>query len=355
MKDTVTLGRRSYAVKSRGGYARIFLMVCSAFFTAFAVISPQSVLSSVSASAEAFVKRAMPSVLLFSIASGMLMLCGFGEVCERFLGRAFRRLLGIGGAMAAPFILGAVAGFPVGAKAVCELYSRGGCSRTEAERGLALCSNPGLGFTVAGVGGAIWGDLRFGWTAWAVCLLSSLLTDRVKNGIDAVNPTVLREKDGFRSCEHGDEFSVSKTVTDSVVNGALTVLKVFGFVTFFNALASVLWGFTALIPFFDLSERPWLKAIAVSVLEFSSGVSEIASVSFPRLGPSVFFSVSGIRVARALTVAALSWSGFSVHMQAAGFTASYGFSMREYYRCKTASALLSPVLYLLFSAIAGLL
>jgi hypothetical protein len=105
------------------------------------------------------------------------------------------------------------------------------------------------------------------------------------------------------------------------------------------------------LPFAHAENTEWLNAVTVSFFEFSSGVFAIAEASFPSVALPSFLYIGGEALARAFTVAALSWSGVSVHMQAAGFTAPFGISMREYYLRKAAAVLLSFLLYTFLSVV----
>ena len=329
---------------------RISTVVFAVFFTLCAVISPKTVSGAVMGAAEKFVRSALPVMLPFAVASGVLVKSGFGEMCRKAVGLPFRALLGIDGVFVAPFVLGAVAGFPIGAKTVCELYCRRACTREEAERALAICSNPGIGFTVAGVGGVLWNDMRFGVMAWIACLLASVTVGVIKKRDNAVNRRGLEFSDDkvgmeFEAdlSEEQKEFSVSKAVTEAIREGANTMLAVVVFVAFFNAVSSIFRGFTVCLGM----DAPWFDALINSFFEFSSGVNALSSVPFFGFGFGQLFYIDGALIAQVFTVAALAWSGVSVHMQTAGFTASCGLSMGKYYCGKLLSTVVAPLFFLL--------
>lgn len=354
LKGTTLSYRGESCVRLRMEKGRAVTVIFTLVFIVFAVISPKTVIGATARAADSFARSALPVLLPFAVASGILIRCGVGDACGRRLGKPFERLFGISGAFAAPFLLGAVAGFPIGARSVCELYGRGECDREEAERALAFCSNPGVGFTVAGVGGALWGDLRFGFLAWFSCLAASALIAMLGRGENAVNRRENTENElGFSETEvvgRDGSFVISRVVTEAVREAAMALVSTFAFVVFFNAISAVLRGITVSLRF----SESWIGAVVTAVMEFSSGVAEISEATFPQFPAFAELFADGNIVARVITVAALSWSGMSVHMQVAGFTASCGISMRKYYRGKIASALLAPLIFLIFTVVGNL-
>ena len=335
------------ALKPRLGYGRVAAIVFAVGLIACAVAFPNVILGAATEAAKRFAISAFSSVLLFTAASNMLIKSGFGEVCKRATGKLIPRLFGLNGGFAAPFIIGAVAGYPLGVKTVCELYRRGECSKGEAESAFALCSVPGVGFTVAFVGGALWEDVSFGITAWISCLAGAVAvgmlgSKAVKNG----SAPMRCNGDGIGASEESG-FSVAAVIAESVGDAASTVLRVLAFVVFFNAVAVILWGFTAWIGVFDGGALACIRALTVPFFEFSSGVSQLASSAIPSVCLFSFFCIDGAVVARLFTVAALAWSGVSVHMQSQGFISSCGLSARRYYIGKGISVFISVCFYAL--------
>lgn len=314
-------------------------------FTVGAVISSKTAVTEAFNTASFFVRSALPAMLPFTVASAILIKSGFGETCRKTVGAAFPKLFGISGAAAAPFILGAIAGFPIGTKTVAELYDQGECDLNDAEKALALCSNPGFGFTVAGVGGVMWGDRLFGLAAWLSCLTSSVIIGIIAKIFEpkklSRSHSAIHKKQPLT-----EPYSVSKTVSDSVKEASVALLAVFAFVVFFSTVSTVLVGALTLLPFAEQS--PILNAVTNAFFEFSSGVSAISQLKSDTLLPT-FTEGANALVTKLITVSTLAWSGISVHMQTRGITAPYGINMKRYYRRKLASALLAPICFLLMS------
>ena len=366
LKGAVLLYPSAVKTEKRVDFGRYFLALIALVIAVYTVISPKTAIGEVTVAAVGFARNVLPVMFPFAVATGLLIRSGAGEICGRILEKPFRRAFGLSGAIAAPFLIGMIAGFPIGAKAVCDTYGRGTCGKGEAERALALCANPGFGFTVAGVGYAMWGDLRFGALLWVSCVLSSVAVGVVGNAIDAVNRKEkgedgreARRENSYSegSAYDGGErsFSLLLTVTETVAESALTMLRVMAFVVFFKLISGIITGFTALLPFFSLGDGGLVSAAITAFFEFSSGVSEIAAAGLSSAADGNIWGFGGGTLSRLLTASALAWSGVSVHMQTAGFTAPSGISMREYYRGKAASAFLAPLFLMALCALATLL
>lgn len=337
----------------------LWLGIFAAFFALFAVISPKSTKESVSETLSFFVNSVLPSMLPFMIASGLLTACGIGKICKKLFSPWFYRVFGISGALAPAFILGWLAGAPMGAKMICDQCRQGECNREEAEIALPLCSNPGLGFTALVVGGGIMGSVGKGLAAWLICGASSIITAII------LKPKQISSRYGKSVCfsmseqtkalsEANADKSVSRIITDTVTETSYALLKICGFIVFFKTAAVFFSEITASIPFLTLitpkkSITDLVKATVAAFMEFSTG-AKIMSEALREV-----FVFSSPRLLSTLTVtttaAILSWSGMSVHFQISSFASDTGLSMRRYYRAKAIAVAVTVLLTLAWSTL----
>ena len=78
------------------------------------------------------------------------------------LGRLFSLAFGLPPQALSAYVCGSLCGFPVGARSVGEMYRRGELDKGDAERLVALSSNPSLAFIIGAVGLGILGSSRIG-------------------------------------------------------------------------------------------------------------------------------------------------------------------------------------------------
>lgn len=98
----------------------------------------------------------VPALFPFFVLSGLFISMG----CAGVLAPALGRLPGVSPAGASAFLLGAVGGYPVGARTVGQLRAAGLCGREEGECLLTCCNNAGPAFIFGVAGLGCFGSLR---------------------------------------------------------------------------------------------------------------------------------------------------------------------------------------------------
>ena len=125
------------------------------------------------------IRCVIPSSFPFMIISDLYVHYGNPEELGR-LGKIIARIVGIPTYMLGAFICGNVGGFPIGAKIAGELYQGSNMKRRDAERLIALSSNPSSAFIIGGVGLGMYNSIRVGFilliSVYSSMLLCALLT-----------------------------------------------------------------------------------------------------------------------------------------------------------------------------------
>lgn len=243
----------------------------------------------------------IPSLFPFMVISSLFVQWGIAEPLCRPLASVFRRYFHLPECAASAVFLGAVCGFPVGAKTACELYRQGELSREETERLIAAANNTGPSFVVEVIGAYYWNSRGFGIFLYVVQILSALGIARLMAKRHKLPPLSVRQKRPLT-------YSAGNTFAEAVSSSAQAVLGICGFVAFFSAVLSICRML--------LSAAGMEAAIAVlaAVLEFSSGCAMASS--------------AGGLYGAFLTGFAVGWSGLSVFAQSCLFTAETGLSLR---------------------------
>ena len=244
----------------------------------------------------------------------------------------------------------------MGAKTVCELYREDECPKEDAERALALCSNPGLGFTVAGIGEAMLGNTAIGLKMWLSCLVASVIIAILSTRNNAVNHANIprnSEKSDIKNPSQKtpvEKRTNTQIVTDSISDSSLSLVKICAFVVIFKTLSSIFLGITASLPITGYLSAPLPAALIACVFEFSSGIQTLIKAFITPVTLSLPY-IKTVQPLHLLITATLAWSGVSVHMQTSAFTASNGLKLKNYYLQKLSSTLLSPLCFLAISYI----
>ncbi len=258
----------------------------------------------------------IPSLFPYMVISSLIV--SFG--CTDSLGRLFAplcRALRLPPDSAGAILLGALCGFPVGAKTACELYVDGRLSRAQTERLIAVSNNTGPAFVIEVVGAHFWGSRGFGLAVYAAQILSALLIGVVYARVRKDVGEGREEKPHF--CRRRSSKDVLSRIAEAVSAAATSVLTVCGFVVFFAVALTFLKRFC--------SGAPWVLPPIAAVLEFTGGVTYSAN-----LGGAFGAFLSGF---------AVGWSGISVFAQCKFFTAPIGVRLAPAAICKALQGFLT--------------
>ncbi|MBQ8747540.1 MAG: hypothetical protein IJZ08_06710 [Clostridia bacterium] len=258
----------------------------------------------------------IPSLFPYMVISSLIVSFGCAEMLGCLLS-PLCRLLHLPRDAAGAILLGALCGFPVGAKTACELYTDGRLTRTQTERLIAVANNTGPAFVIEVVGAHCWGSRGFGLTVYAVQILSALV-------IGAVYARVHKDPaEDSEACSAPRRLLPPKDVltriAEAVSSAAFSVLTVCGFVVFFAVSLTLLARLFA--------EASWILPPVASAAEFTSGVTYSA-----KIGGAFGAFLSGFSV---------GWSGISVFAQCKVFTSPIGVRLAPAAICKALQGIIT--------------
>ncbi len=223
----------------------------------------------------------IPSMLPLLILASLFEKSELGAAASRLLELPMHLLLGVSGAGAGAALFTVLGGFPAGAQSISAALDRQVLSRREGQVLQLLCFCPSAAFTVGAVGGGMLGSAKAG-----VLLELSVLLPSVLLSVPLrfwARPSALPSKRVF--CME----PAAKAFTDSVAQGAQSMLLICAFVCLFSALPPVLSAFH--LP-------QWAKVWVLALPELTGGIrSAVHVLSLP------------------WTAGLLSFGGFCAHCQ----------------------------------------
>ena len=212
---------------------------------------------------------------------------------------------GMGGAGASAFFLGLLGGYPVGGRAVGQLYRAGRLSKDEAERLLAFCNNAGPSFILGVVGVGCFGSLRTGIYLYLVHAFSAVLVGILFRKKAPVSGQKVR---------YSAAFEPIAAFVRAVGEAAEGMVRLCGFVVFFLVILALITDLTGL-------NHPVLLGLA----ELTTGVTALEG----RPGDLVW------------AAALLGWGGLSVHGQTAAVLSDTDLGLGRYFLGKILQAIFS--------------
>ncbi len=303
----------------------IFLALVCACAVAFSLAYPAKAAEAVREALSLCVRRVVPGVFLFMVASKILAGLGAASVLSRVTRGFFERLFGVSSGGAAVIFLGLLSGCPSGAMAAGALIKSGELDLREAERVLPFATAASPAFLLGAVG-SVCGE-RFGAVMLAAQLFSSVIMLLLFRGRRDKTACTGRTA----KAEHGAPFAV---FASAVKESGAAALNICSYVTFFFVFCTMLFSF--------LPSRITQGFFGA----FVSGIFEIGC-GFVRLGEC---APGGIRYF--LGGLTLGFAGFSVLFQSADALGGAPVSMKKYLLYKIAQSFACGALAALFGFIA---
>lgn len=259
----------------------------------------------------------IPSLFPYMVVSSLIVSSKVGYIPAKIL--PLSKLFSLPESATCAILLGALCGFPVGAKTAVNLYLKGELTKEEAEILISAANNTGPSFVVFVIGGAFFKSNAFGWHLYICQLMASficaLFINRAVFGVEKK-----RFKKYKTSLSFPDFFSA---VSDS----ATSIITVCAFIVFF----SVIQGF--LLPVFSSISTDLAGGVS-AVLEFTQGAK--------------FASLLGGAKGRFLAGLSVGWSGLSVFFQTIAFTSPHGISLKRTLCTKALQGIICGILTMSF-------
>ena len=267
----------------------------------------------------------LPALLPFAFVSSVMSSYYF---VPKRTGKVFAKIFGIDGAFFYPFIMSLLCGYPIGAKIISDIAKDCSNQKQVKVAGI-LCSTPSVSFSVSVIGRILFSDILFGFIAYCICVLSSVIVAFTYSKIIKCKSTAVSTTGRFK----GEKKSFYSTVEGSV----LSVFTVGGIIVLFYIFAEVLLSLNVLKPIVDLlslfTTKNCAETVCFGLLELTKGLNVLSVKSLT----AVCFLCS--------------FGGVSVILQSMAFLKKVKIKTALFLLLKIISAVLSFVLALLFSFI----
>lgn len=256
----------------------------------------------------------IPSLFPFFVLASLVVSLGLAQELGRVLGPIMGPVFGVSGPGGTALAVGLLAGYPVGAQTVRELYEAGHCDQDEAETLLAFCNNCGPAFLLGTAGAGVFGSGQAG-----LLLLLCHWLGAVSVGI------FFRFRRGGRvqfvpHLVPPQPISFFQAFTGAVKSALLSTLNVCAYVVLFSVILTLLrlggvlglltQGLTAL-------GLVTAEGVVTGFVELSNGVATLTTGGslLARLATASFVLGFGGLSVQCQTMAVLAGSGLSVRRE----------------------------------------
>ncbi len=294
---------------------------------------PSEMLNSAASAFGLWFESVLPSLFPFLVACLLLMRLGVAKKCSKLFAPIMRPLFGLSGICAFPFLLGLLAGYPVGAKMTAQLYEQKQLSLSEARKLLNFCNNPGPLFVVGTVGTGF-----FHTPLWGYAMLCSIALGSICTGIcfrfQKSSPLCLPATATAHTEHQPFGFMLSASICDAL----LTTAQIGGFLAFFSVCHTALqlcgiYDFLSRILFFLPVSETFLQAICSGFLEMTTGTHLLATAP------------DRLLLCLCASVVLLTFGGLSILGQTFGVLQRLPFSAMRYLFAKLCQCVFSLAIF----------
>ena len=282
------------------------------------LISPARYFLSVQSALLLFASAVLPSILPYFFFTKLLTGTGCVSALTATVGKPLGKMYKLSPIVAYPFLMSLLSGYPVGARVLADLYSKGLIDREDALRAASFTSTSGSMFVLGSVGAVILKDV-----SGAIVILAAHYLGAFLNGL-------LYRGKGSRRAFPVLTFPESESLlSDAMYESVLSLALVGGFIAVAGLLGDM---------FFDVLSRIGVGvflsgkvggAILYSAFEVTRGCVELSALGLGRV------------MTASLACFAVSFGGLSVILQSVAFLGKTGLKGGKFLLMKTTQAAIS--------------
>jgi len=307
--------------------------LCALVFIVYIIAYPQETAQIVWDGLALCYRVIIPVIFPFLIFARLFTRSVLFRVIGRILNKPAGLLFNLSGEYVNAFVIGAVIGFPAGAKAVSEIYVANPSpqNKNQAERALAFCNNCSISFVVSAAGIAVFGSARIGFILFALQMIAATITGIITRFMFKSHTNNTDTPLNAASVNTNDQ-----TITDIISDAVTAILNICGTVLFFYIMISIVSDISSMLSILSAYGTDILYPIIAGIFEVSSGVYSLTALDL------------SMHHKLLLSAAILGWSGFSVHFQIMYILKDLKLSLRPYFTGK----IIHVIIYTIITMIA---
>ena len=293
----------------------------------------------------------VPSLFPFFVASSLLCQTNIISIFGKYLGKLMRPLFNVPGESTIALIIGAISGYPVGAKVVCQLLNQKVINKDEAERLVAFCNNSGPLFIIGTIGIVLYNNKYIGFLLLFTHILAAISVGIIYKfwSPNTYNKKISKLKNNYNQNNYIKEQDSNSFITfrnfgeilgNSIKSSIQSILQIGGFIVIFSVILSLIKStnfFNFLSSFdtvFSMPNRFW-ESIFSGILELTNGVKLLSTLNLKTL--NILF-----------TAFLLGFGGISVLLQVFSIIAKEHLSIRPYFIGKILQGIIATVYTYIF-------
>jgi len=274
----------------------------------------------------------LPSLLPFIILSNLMVKLDIARKVSKILYPILGRLFRISSEGCYPILFGFMSGIPMGAKACADLVREGKLSRSQAQFLIGMCNNASPMFIIGyiSITQLKLPSIKYALLViiYASAILAALIWRLVYN-LSHKKQTEAQINDRPEAAGKSVKSKFSFELLDScIMNGFETITRIGGYVILFSILAQILKELGGKVGI--------IKAVGMSLLEITTGISQLCSLNI------------GNNAKIVLVAALASFGGLSGIAQTKSVLQDSRLSISSYIAIKLLNALIAGIFSLIY-------
>lgn len=279
----------------------------------------------------------VPSLLPFMILSNILIKLKVTKYINRILKKFFGFIFGVKEEGSYPVLIGFLAGCPIGAKSVAQLYKSGELEKNESQYLISFCNNLSPMFLIEFIGVKCLG-IKHPFLIFFIVMASAVINaflyrmTKLKN-MDADNSN--KKINANRKLKNDRDYLVMDAIDESISDASETILKIGGYIILFSIITSII---EYVIP----EKYSVTGCIVAGLLEVSTGAMQLAG---DNALSQTFLGLADIKIL--MTVGFCAFGGISSVAQTYSVLSGTDLSIKEYVAAKIRQGFIAVILALL--------
>ena len=262
--------------------------------------SSASIMDTISFSFEIWKHNVFPSLFPFFVISDFLINYGFVELVSELFKPFMNRFFKIKGVGAFVFIMSLVSGFPSNSKYVRELYLNGLINEFEGTKLLTFTHFSNPLFVLGTISILFLNNREIGFLIllchyFGNIIVGFLFRNYYISDYEGTRISFKRAIISMNNKRLSNNKSFGEIMTSSLMNGINTLLLIFGVITLFLVLTTIISN--------NLSLPPYYQSILNGLIEMTQGLKYVSLLEIP------------LKIKGTLSVMFISFGGISVHIQ----------------------------------------
>lgn len=220
----------------------------------------------------------IPSLFPFIVGVSILNYLNFSENFGKVFKKVMNVTFNVSERGAYPFLMGILAGYPMGSKIISNLYETDKISLDESQKLMCFCNNPGILFIIGTVATGMLGDYKVGYIIAISTILSSMTMGILFRFHKKIHFIETENKSKYKKMD----FKIGDMLSVSINKSIETILEIGGYIIIFSIIIEALHitnfaNYLYEILNLDVNENIF-KSLFYGIFEMTNGANIVSSL-----------------------------------------------------------------------------